>query len=65
MNFKSKKIMLFILAIVAMVCSRAVFMFVNDPEGPNLLIVTVLAAVIFFIFFAVYVILQRFGIIKR
>lgn len=47
MNLTTKKTSLIILAIVSLLCSRAVFFFLNDPEGPNLLIVTVLAAVIF------------------
>lgn len=36
-----------ILAIVSMISSRLVFLFINDPEGPNLLIVTVLAIPIY------------------
>jgi hypothetical protein len=47
------------------VSSRAVFMFVNDSEGPNLLVVTILAVIIFFAFLAVYLILKRFGIISK
>lgn len=47
MNLKSKKIELLILAITALVCSRVTFALFNDPEGPNLLIVVVLAAVLF------------------
>ncbi len=43
----SKKTSLFILAITALICSRAMFFFFNDPEGPNLLIVTVAAVVIY------------------
>ena len=45
--FKSKKISLLILAVTALLCSRMLFFFFNDPEGPNLLIVTGLALIIF------------------
>jgi glucan phosphoethanolaminetransferase (alkaline phosphatase superfamily) len=48
MHLKSKKFLLSILAITALVCSRATFTFINDPEGPNLLIVVVLGAIIYF-----------------
>ncbi len=54
MYFKSKKISLLILAVTAMVSSRAMFLFIDDPEGPNLLIVTVLAAIIYFLSLGVY-----------
>lgn len=47
MNFTSKRTSLIILAITALVCSRAFFALLNDPEGPNLLIVTVLGAIIY------------------
>ena len=40
-------IILLILAVVSFAVSRLLFALVNDPEGPNLLIVTVLALVIF------------------
>jgi len=35
------------LVVTALVCSRALFFFFNDPEGPNLLIVTVLALILY------------------
>ena len=38
---------MFLLAVTAFVCSRTVFHFFNDPEGPNLLIVTVLALILY------------------
>ena len=47
MYFKSKTISLVLLALTALVCSRVMFLFFNDPEGPNLLIVTVLAAILY------------------
>lgn len=42
-----RKVTLFILLIVSFIISRLVFFLINDPEGPNLLIVTVLAMFIF------------------
>lgn len=54
MYFKSKKISLIILGITALACSRIMFSLFNDPEGPNLLIVTVLAAVLFFLSLSVF-----------
>ena len=47
MNINSKNIPLIFLGLTSIVFSRLVFVFINDPEGPNLLIVTVLATVIF------------------
>jgi hypothetical protein len=44
---KQKKLPLFILLILSFTISRFVFYLINDPEGPNLLIVTVLAMIIF------------------
>ncbi len=40
--------------ITSLVCSRGFFFFINDPEGPNLLIVTVLALILFFVSWATY-----------
>lgn len=47
MYFKSKKISLLILGASALVCSRKMFALFNDPEGPNLLVVTVMALILF------------------
>ncbi len=55
MSFTSKRTSLIILAITALTCSRTMFAFINDPEGPNLLIVTVLAAIVYGLSLAVYV----------
>ena len=52
--FKSKKISLTMLAVTALVCSRTLFFFFNDPEGPNLLIVTVLAMAVYALSAAAY-----------
>lgn len=54
MYFKSKSIQLLILGITAIVCSRVMFSFFNDLEGPNLLVVSVMAVVIYFISVAIY-----------
>lgn len=47
MHVDSRKTSLCILGITSLLSSRLFFVFVNDPEGPNLLIVTVLAVVLF------------------
>jgi hypothetical protein len=52
MHFRNGSLL--ILAITALVCSRAMFAFFRDPEGPNLLVVTGMAAVIYLISVAVY-----------
>lgn len=49
MYFKSKRISLLILGLTAIVCSRVMFVFFNDPEGPNLLIVMAAAMVVYFL----------------
>ena len=48
------KTSLLILGITSLVCSRAMFYFFNDPEGPNLLVVTVMALIVFFPSLAAY-----------
>ncbi len=53
--FRSKKVSLIILAVTALVCSRVLFVFFNDPEGPNLLIIIGLAAAIYLLSWIVYV----------
>ena len=42
-----KKVTLLILLFISFALSRFLFTLVDDPEGPNLLIVTVLAVIIF------------------
>jgi len=54
MPFKSKKIAFIILGVTAIVSSRALFFFFDDPEGPNLLVVGVAAAVIYFVSLLAY-----------
>ena len=55
MYFKSKKISLIILGVTALICSRILFFFFNDPEGPNLLIVAAFAIAVYFISLAAYI----------
>lgn len=54
MNPISKKISLLILGITAIACSRTMFLLFNDPEGPNLLIVTVMALFLYLLSLPVY-----------
>ena len=54
MNFQSKKTSLLILGVTAIVCSRAMFLFFNDPEGPNLLVVMGMAVIVYLPSLAVY-----------
>lgn len=46
-NKYMKKVSLFVLLIISFAISRFLFFLVDDPEGPNLLLVTALAVVIF------------------
>ena len=52
--FTSKKTLFFNLGLTALVCSRVMFSFSNDPEGPNLLIVAVTAMIIYAVSGVVY-----------
>ncbi len=54
MYFKSKRISLLILGVTALVCARTMFWFFEDPEGPNLLVVTVMALIIYFLSLVIY-----------
>lgn len=54
MSFKSKRIPLVILGITAIICSRTMLVSLNDPEGPNLLVVMVGAVIIYFLSLAIY-----------
>lgn len=54
MYFTSKKVSLLILGITAIASSKVLFALFNDPEGPNLLIVTVMALILFFLSWATY-----------
>ena len=55
MYFKSKKTSLLILGITSIACSRAMFFFFDDPEGPNLLVVMVMAAIIYFLSLTIFI----------
>lgn len=54
-----KYIALLILAAVSFATSRLLFSFIDDPEGPNLLIVTALAIVIFVLLSLVYMLISK------
>ena len=47
MKIDSKRTSLALLVITAFACSRTLFFLFHDPEGPNLLIVTVLALLLY------------------
>lgn len=55
MDSKQKKIPLLILAVTSLFCSRTMFYFFDDPEGPNLLVVTGMAVIIYFLSLAIRV----------
>lgn len=65
MYFQSKKITLLILGVIALICSRVMFVFFNDPEGPNLLVVTGMALALFFPSLLVYKFNSSMGASKR
>jgi hypothetical protein len=54
MNPISKKTSLIILGVTSLVGSRVFFSLINDPEGPNLLVIVVMAAIIYFVSIAAY-----------
>ncbi len=54
MYFKSKNTSLTILGITAVVLSRIMFIFFDDPEGPNLLVVLGMALIIYFLSLITY-----------
>ncbi len=49
-----KPIPLIVLGVLSLTLSRLSFTLINDPEGPNLLIVVVLAAIIYAVLLGVY-----------
>ena len=55
MNVISKNGPLLILVITAFACSRMIFALFNDPEGPNLFVVTGMAAFLYIISAAAYI----------
>jgi NhaP-type Na+/H+ or K+/H+ antiporter len=50
----SKRISLFALGVTALVASGITLRLFDDPEGPNLLIVTVMGVVVYFLSLMVY-----------
>lgn len=54
MNFKSKKVRLLILSVLALICSRTMLVSFNDPEGPNLLIIVGMAVIIYALSFSIF-----------
>ncbi len=55
----SKRFALAILVLTSLVCSRTMFLLFDDPEGPNLLVVTVGATIIYSISLVTYKIILR------
>jgi hypothetical protein len=55
----TRNISLIVLGIASLTLSRIVFYFINDPEGPNLLVVAVLAAVIYAVSLAICACVHR------
>ena len=43
-----------VLPVLSLTAARVIFWFIHDPEGPNLLIVTVLAVIIYLPVLAIY-----------
>jgi len=54
MHFDSRRMSLVILAITSIASAKAIFTLINDPEGPNLLVVVGLAAVNYIVASAIY-----------
>lgn len=58
--YKSKTVSLIILAITAVVCSRMLFVFINDPEGPNPIIIAAVTLPVYLLSLLAYL----FGPVK-
>lgn len=54
MSLKSKKSSVLILGVTALMCSRVLLWLFNDPEGPNLLVVIGMAAIVYVLSLVVY-----------
>jgi hypothetical protein len=65
MQFNSKKTLLLLLGTTSVVFSRAMFLFFNDSEGPNLLVVIGIAAAVYFLSLAVYLFYSSATDLKR
>jgi amino acid permease len=46
--------------ITSLLLSRSIFFFIDDPEGPNLLIVSVLALFIYIVIYFIYKLIDKF-----
>jgi hypothetical protein len=46
-------------AIISVVCSRVIFLFINDPEGPNLLVVLAGAVVVYLVLWGLSSLFRR------
>jgi hypothetical protein len=62
MSSVSKRISLLILGVTSLLTSRVIFFFINDPEGPNLVVVTGLALIIYLLTFGAFSFLPLSGI---
>lgn len=49
MNSKHTRASLLFLVLTSFICSRSIFYFIDDPEGPNLLVVTGMAFILYFL----------------
>lgn len=65
MFFKSKKTSLLLLGVTSIVISRVLFLFFNDPEGPNLLIVIGTAVFVYLLSLAPYLFRSSATELKR
>jgi len=54
MSFPVKRTSFLVLGILSLACSRMVFFFFSDPEGPNMLVIIGLALILFFLSLTVY-----------
>ncbi len=54
MDLDPQKLYLLILGATSLVCSKLFFFLLDDPEGPNLLIITWLAVILYLPSLAVY-----------
>ncbi|HET9137480.1 MAG TPA: hypothetical protein VFO76_12665 [Candidatus Kapabacteria bacterium] len=59
----SKKTSLLILGATSIVFSRILFMFFNDPEGPNLVVVLAMAAIVFLLSWAIFAGLKKLPVV--
>jgi hypothetical protein len=58
MYFKSKNLYLLVLGVISLLFSKLFYFLLNDPEGPNLLIVMGLAIILYLLSLMVYSLLS-------